>query len=123
MLTVMVAKPRWASACIRIRLAAQAIGTKKAIGIDLASACVPGSRRDPGDIFAPSDAVTEEAGEEGAEAPCSGSASGRLLLQWNLLAGRALVGGSQRCLPVVALSLCWAFTKPVSFVGGLVEGG
>jgi len=90
-------------------------------GIDLASACrSQGAGEILENILQPSDAVTEEAGEEGAEGPCSGVRSGAALFPMNL----AGLGGSSWGFSAV---LPWWASRSVGFTnrflfGGLVEG-
>ncbi|MCT4365778.1 MAG: chloride channel protein [Synechococcaceae cyanobacterium MAG-AL1] len=67
----------------------------------------------------PSDAVTEEAGEEGAEAPAQGPLRAAPF-QWNLLAWAALVGVLSGAA-VVGFHVLLGFTNRFLF-GGLVEG-
>jgi len=111
-----------ASALIRlIRLAAQAHRNQKPIDRLPSGLRCPGSRRDLEDIFATSDAVTEEGWRGGCRGPCFRVPLRAAPFQWKSGWPWAALVGSQRLLP------CWGFhvllrlTKPVPF-GGLVEG-
>jgi len=95
------------------QLSGAAHRTRKRSGIDLASACAPRSRRDPGGhLLPPSTRSLRRPGEEGAEAPAS-----RVPLQGPALSNGSswLLGGSPWGFSAVLP--WWLFTSAASPTG------
>jgi len=87
----------------------------ESIGIDLAKRLAPREQRDLETSCHRRTRSLRRPGEEGCRGPCSGSAQGRCLSNWNSAAlGGALVGVLSAVLPWWGLSRLLGFTQPVS---------